>query len=75
MKCKEAVHDWVDTDDDVSEHMRTTWSGDYYLMSVVLFTESLRAAKLKVSLPSLATMKSFARTKASGFWPNTQHLV
>lgn len=75
VKCKDAVHDWVDTDEDVSEHMRTTWSTDYYLMSVVLFTESLRAAKLKVSLPSLATMKSFARTKASGFWPNTHHLV
>lgn len=75
VKCKDAVHDWVDTDEDVSEHMRTTWSTDYYLLSVVLFTESLRAAKLKVSLPSLATMKSFARTKASGFWPNTHHLV
>lgn len=75
VKCKDAVHDWVDTDQDVAEHMRVSWSSDYYLMSVVLFTESLRAANLKVSLPSLTTMKSFARTKASGFWPNTHQLV
>lgn len=75
VKCKNAVHAWVDEDEDVADHMRTSWSSEYYLMSVVLFTESLRAACLNVSLPSPSTMKSFARTQASGFWPSATMLV
>ena len=74
-KCREAVHDWVDTNMDVSDSLKVTWASEYYLMGVVLWTESLRGANLGVSLPSQTTMRSFARTRASGFWPNTKHLV
>lgn len=74
-KCREAVHDWVDTNMDVSDSLKVTWASEYYLMGVVLFTESLRATNLDVSLPSQKTMKHFSRTRASGFWPNTKYLV
>jgi len=75
VKCRNAVQDWVDKDPDVADSIAETWSKDYYLMSVVLFAESLRAAKLGVTLPDEKTMRHFARTRCSGFWPNSSHLV
>lgn len=74
-KCRLAVYGWVDATPDVAASMRENWASQYYLMGVVLFAESLRAANTGVSLPSVTTMKNFARIKACGFWPSASHLV